>query len=65
VTDKTTRPIFVVKLQAPPNVNEIRAVRAALKVLLRRFGLRCVGIAEHTDEIRELRKGATRENYFS
>ncbi len=59
MTDKTARPIYVLKLQALPNVDEIRAVRAALKVLLRRFGLRCVGITELTeDQIHDTYKGS-------
>jgi hypothetical protein len=37
-------PVFLVRLCALPGVDGIRALRAALKVLLRRFGLKCVSI---------------------
>jgi hypothetical protein len=40
------RPIFVVCLQAQKGVEPIRALRGALKVLKRRYGLRCVTIKE-------------------
>jgi hypothetical protein len=33
-------------LRARPGVNGIQALRAALKVLLRRFGLRCESVEE-------------------
>jgi hypothetical protein len=36
--------VFVVRLQAGPKVDAIRALRAALKVLGRRFGLRAISI---------------------
>jgi hypothetical protein len=36
--------IFLVRLRALPGVDGVRALRAALKVLLRRFGLRCLSI---------------------
>jgi hypothetical protein len=38
------RPIFVVRLRAEPRINAIRALRAFLKVALRRFGLRALSI---------------------
>jgi hypothetical protein len=38
------RPVYVLKVQALPNVDADRAIRALLKVLLRRLGLHCVGI---------------------
>lgn len=40
------RPIFVIALQAKPGVDSIRALRAALKLLGRRYGLKCVTIRE-------------------
>jgi hypothetical protein len=43
----TERRTYVVKLRPEPGcVDPIRALRAALKVLLRRFHLRCVEISE-------------------
>lgn len=42
--NRTDRPTYVLRLQPEPGVVGIRALRAALKVLLRRFGLRCVAI---------------------
>jgi hypothetical protein len=44
------RPIFVVRLRPEPGVDDaIRTLRQALKVLLRRFGLRAVAVHEDTD----------------
>jgi hypothetical protein len=37
---------FILVLQPLPRINGIRALRFALKVLLRRFGLRCVSARE-------------------
>jgi hypothetical protein len=46
VTEKA-RPVFVLKLRPEPHVTDsIKALRFALKSLLRRFGLRCVSIRE-------------------
>ena len=42
----TKRPVFVITLRPLPGVDPVRALRAALKLLLRRFGLRCVSISE-------------------
>ena len=36
--------VFVVRLRAAPKVDAIRALRAALKFLGRRFGLRAISI---------------------
>jgi hypothetical protein len=36
--------VYVVKLRPGPKVDAIRALRAALKVLGRRFGLRAISI---------------------
>jgi hypothetical protein len=41
-------PTFVVTLRAAPGTDAIRALRWALKLLLRKFGLRCVSIEELT-----------------
>jgi hypothetical protein len=38
--------VFVIKLQAGPGTDSIRALRALLKILLRRFGLRCLSARE-------------------
>jgi hypothetical protein len=40
------RPIFTLRLQPLPGVDPIRALRLALKGLLRRCGLRCVSIEQ-------------------
>jgi len=39
-------PVFVVRLRAGPKVDAIRALRAALKILLRRFGLKAIEVKE-------------------
>jgi hypothetical protein len=45
------RPIFTIVLRAEPGVTEpVKALRLALKTLLRRFGLRCVRIVEERAE---------------
>lgn len=37
------RPVFVLKLRPEPQVSDpVKALRAALKQLLRRYGLRCL-----------------------
>ena len=43
---RQSRPIFIIALRPASGVNGIRALRAGLKLLLRRFGLRCVTIRE-------------------
>ena len=40
------RPIFVIALRPEPRVDGIRALRAGLKLLKRRYGLRCVTIRQ-------------------
>jgi hypothetical protein len=40
---------FVVRLRPLPGVDAIRALRQLLKVALRRFGLKCVSIAEQKE----------------
>ena len=42
------RPIFVLRLRPEPRIDTIRALRAALKVLLLRHGLRCVSLTEES-----------------
>jgi hypothetical protein len=42
--------VFVVTLRPLPHcADPIKALRGALKVLLRRFGLRCVELSENTN----------------
>jgi hypothetical protein len=36
------RPIFVIRLTPGPGTDGIKALRLALKILWRRFGLRCL-----------------------
>ncbi len=40
------RPTYVIHVQPMPGVDGIRALRAALKALKRRYGLRAVSIGE-------------------
>jgi hypothetical protein len=45
------RPAFILILRPEPDVDPIRALRGALKVLLRRFGLRAISVdAQVADE---------------
>jgi hypothetical protein len=46
--NRTDRPTYVLRLRPEPGVAGLRALRAALKVLLRRFGLRCIELREET-----------------
>jgi hypothetical protein len=49
----TVRPdprVFVLRLAAKPGVDPIRALRSLLKLALRRFGLRCVGVEELAEQ---------------
>jgi hypothetical protein len=48
---KINRPTLVLHLRPEPRIDAIRALRAALKVLLRQFGLRCVAIEEQSEEV--------------
>ena len=43
--------VFVIKLQAGPGTDSIRALRALLKILLRRFGLRCLSAREEQPDL--------------
>lgn len=46
------RPTYMVRLQPLPEVEDpIRALRAALKQLLRRHGFRCVEISASIDDV--------------
>jgi hypothetical protein len=46
------RPVFVLQLRPEPHVvDEIRTLKRALKTLLRQFGLRCIAIEEHNEEV--------------
>jgi len=42
------RAVYLLRLTALPNVDEIKALRFTLKSLLRRFGLRCLSIEAET-----------------
>ena len=44
------RPIFTLQLRAEPGVDPLLALRALLKVTLRRFGLRCISAHENIEE---------------
>jgi hypothetical protein len=39
-------PIYILRLTPTPGTDGIKALRMVLKVLLRRFGLRCISIEE-------------------
>jgi hypothetical protein len=43
------RPTFIIHLRPEPRVDAARALRGALKVLLRRFGLRAVDVRRAKD----------------
>jgi hypothetical protein len=43
---KSRRPIYVLHLRPARRIDGIRMLRAALKVLLRRFQLRCISVEE-------------------
>jgi len=44
------RPTFTLELRPEPGVDPVLALRALLKVTLRRFGLRCVSARESSSE---------------
>jgi hypothetical protein len=46
----TERPIFVLELRPEPGVDPVLALRALLKVTLRRFGMRCISSHESGGE---------------
>jgi hypothetical protein len=45
-TSKNERPTYVIRLRPQPQVDAIRALRGALKILLRRFGLKAIEVKE-------------------
>jgi hypothetical protein len=45
------RPAFILHICPGPNIDPIRALRQWLKIGLRTFRLRCVYIAEQTEEV--------------
>jgi hypothetical protein len=47
---KSRRPIYVLHLQPAQGADDIRMLRAALKVLLRRFQLCCISVEEQQME---------------
>jgi hypothetical protein len=44
------RPTFTLELRPEPGVDPVLALRALLKVTLRRFGLRCISAHESSAE---------------
>jgi hypothetical protein len=44
------RPVFVLELRPEPGVDPVLALRALLKVTLRRFGMRCISAYENIEE---------------
>jgi len=50
MTTTPDRPTFVIELRPEPGVIEpVRALRVALKELLRRHGLRCINAVAHVE----------------
>jgi len=51
MTDRAAnkRPVFVIRVRAEPEVDAVRALRAFLKIALRRFGLRAVSVDKEAD----------------
>lgn len=47
--DAVSRPVYRLRFRAEPRVDEVRALRALLKVALRRFGLQCLSIERDRD----------------
>jgi hypothetical protein len=50
IGDKVNDRTFVLKLRALPGVDAIKALRHALKRLLRSYGLKCVDLREECDQ---------------
>ena len=46
MTDAKDRPVFVLRLRPEPYIDPIRALRHALKRLLRSYGMRCLSCEE-------------------
>jgi hypothetical protein len=53
------RPIFTLQIRPQPHVEAIRALRKALKILLRDFGLRCITIEERHNGQKEATPDST------
>jgi hypothetical protein len=49
-TRSPARPIYCLRLQPGPGVDGVRALRNALKFLLRRWGLRVISIDEEKEK---------------
>jgi hypothetical protein len=49
-TSSATRPSFTLIFRPEPGVDSVLALRALLKITLRRFGMRCVSAREHIEE---------------
>ena len=49
MSKRQSTPVFVLRLRVGPKVDAIRALRAALKVLGRRFGLRAVSVTVESE----------------
>jgi len=47
------RPTYLVRLRPEPRVDPVRALRAGLKSLLRRYGLRCLAVREERKKVVE------------
>lgn len=50
-------PIFIIRLRPLPGVDGVRALRAALKVLLRQFKLKCLSVETETANQEEASDG--------
>lgn len=46
MTAANTRPIYVIRLRPGPGIDPIKALRFALKLLGRRFGLQAISVEE-------------------
>jgi hypothetical protein len=45
----TPRPTYLIRLRPQPGIDSVRALRAALRVLGRRFGLQAIEVRERKD----------------
>lgn len=52
---RVKRQTFLLRLRPEPGVDGVRALRSALKSILRRFGLKALDVREETPE-REVRR---------
>ena len=50
MTTGQPRPTYTVRLRPLPGVDAVRALRAALKVLLRRFGLKALEVRQSNNK---------------